>query len=69
MPSFLSRLFGHFNATHDALPDSSSAELEARVDAEMAEIVIVEHQGHEIDTLCRRFGRNGIGERSGNGDD
>src|SRR4051794_41276966 len=37
--------------------------------AEMSEVVIVEHQGREINALCREFGRNGIGERSRDGDD
>ena len=33
------------------------------IDAEMSEVVIVEHQGHEIEALCRELGRNGILER------
>ena len=39
------------------------------IHAKMPEIVIVEHQGHEIDALCPQFGRNGIFERSREGDD
>src|SRR4051794_41350297 len=36
---------------------------------EMSEIVIVEHQRHEIDALRRELGRNGVLEWSGDGDD
>src|SRR5215213_6414191 len=39
------------------------------IDPEVSEVVIVEHQGHEIDALCREFGRNGIGEWSRDSDD
>jgi hypothetical protein len=39
------------------------------IHAEMPEVVVVEHQSHDIDTLRREFGWKGICERSGNGDD
>ena len=39
------------------------------IHAEVSEVVIVEHQGREIDAFCRELGRNGIFERSGERDD
>src|SRR6476660_6433268 len=39
------------------------------IHAEVSEIVIVEHQGREIDAFYRELGRNGIFERSGERDD
>src|ERR1044071_8581354 len=39
------------------------------IHAEMSHVVVVEHQGHEIDTLCREFGRNGSFYWSRDGDD
>src|SRR6266480_4916667 len=38
------------------------------IHAEVSEVVIVEHQGREIDALCRKLGGNGIFERPGERD-
>src|SRR5439155_705576 len=39
------------------------------IHAEVSEVVIVEHQGREIDAFYRELGRNGIFERSGERND
>src|ERR1700730_2856275 len=39
------------------------------VHTQMSEVVIVEHQGHQIDLLRRQVRRNGILERPGESDD
>ena len=39
------------------------------IHAKVSEVVIVEHQGREIDAFYRELGRNGIFERSGERDD
>ena len=39
------------------------------IHSEVSEVVIVEHQGREIDAFYRELGRNGIFERSGERDD
>src|SRR5205085_10683585 len=39
------------------------------IHGEVSEVVIVEHQGREIDAFCREVGWSGIFERSGERDD
>src|SRR5262249_16137990 len=39
------------------------------IDAKMAEVVIVEHQRHEVEFSFRKLGRNGVLERTRHGND